>query len=352
MNISSERLYNQHLLSEKFHRISDVLKWFGAIQAQDYYGAKWSIGLRLENVFDKDIELAFNNGEILRTHVMRPTWHFVAPSDIRWMLALTSPKVHAFNGYYYRKSGLDKSIFKKTTRIIEKALANKKQLTRLELNTVLKNSKIPTDKLGLSYIIMQAELDAVICSGPRKGTQFTYMLLEERVPKSKILNREEATAELTKRFFQSHGPATIQDFTWWSGLNTKEAKKGLEANKSSFKKKDFEGKAYWFSKESKDIELKNVIQLLPTFDEYLIAYKDKSAAYEKNAKHDKIFQDSFWNSILCKGKIIGSWRRTLLKNKVNIYPKFFRKLTKPEEEVFNTAVKNYGDFLNLIYSIL
>lgn len=184
----------------------------GAVQSQDFAAAKWAIGLRLPESKDTEIERVFNDGEILRTHVLRPTWHFVAPEDIRWMLALTAPRVNQCISYYYRKLELDAAVFKKSNEIIIKALEGGSQLTRAKLMLKLEQAGILTNDLRSNHLMIRAELDAVVCSGARKGKQFTYALLEERVPPAKTLSRDEALAELSARYFTSHGAATLQDF--------------------------------------------------------------------------------------------------------------------------------------------
>src|ERR1700722_13982388 len=141
LDFAYTRLHNQQLSNHTFDEPASIVSWFGAIQAQDFAAAKWAIAQRAKNQTDEDIEQAFNEGKILRTHIMRPTWHFVTPQDIRWLLALTSPRVQRFNGYYYRKSGLDKTIFEKSNEVIKKALAGGKQLTRNELDIQLKQAR-------------------------------------------------------------------------------------------------------------------------------------------------------------------------------------------------------------------
>lgn len=223
IDLVRRRFHNQKLARSRFHRPAEVVAWLGAIQAQDYAGAKWAIGLRSTGLRDAGIEQAFNEGAILRTHLMRPTWHFVTPADIRWILALTAPRVHAVNAYSYRKFGLDRGIFARSRVAFERALQGGKQLTRLELASVLGRAGIPAESLRLAYLMMQAELDGVICSGARRGNQFTYALLDERAPHVKNLEREEALAELTRRYLSSHGPATLSDYVWWSGLTARDA---------------------------------------------------------------------------------------------------------------------------------
>ena len=218
-DIAKQRLGNQGLIQSAFDNPVDVVSWLGAVQSQDYFGAKWALGLRIPNAIDDSIEKAFQNGSFLRTHLMRPTWHFVTPADIRWLLKLTAPRVHATNAFMYRKTELDQKVFKRSNAVIEKALQGSKQLTRDELRDVFTKAGIKTEgEQRMAYLLMQAELDGVICSGPRKGKQFTYMLLEERVPLVRELTREEALIELTKRYFTSRGPASVQDYAKWSGL--------------------------------------------------------------------------------------------------------------------------------------
>ena len=222
-----ERLRNQSLAVSRLRTPGEVVAWLGAAQAQDYAGAKWALGLRAKGLTDAAVEQAFDEGAILRTHILRPTWHFVAPADIRWMLALSAPRVHAVNAYAYRTFELDAAVLARSRAALERALAGGRQLTRLELAKVLQRAGVQADGPRLAHVMMHAELDAVICSGARRGKQFTYALLEERAPRAKVLPRDEALAELTRRYFASHGPATLRDYVWWSGLTARDARAGM-----------------------------------------------------------------------------------------------------------------------------
>lgn len=173
MDIPRLRLRNQHLSHPTFKNASEVVRWLGAVQAQDYAAAKWSLGLRLESATDEEVEKAFNHGEILRTHIMRPTWHFVMPEDIRWMLKLTSPRVKALLGHYDRTLEITEKILSKCHAVFTKALEGGKHLTRAELAEQLEKDKMATRGQRLGHIVMHAELDALICSGPRIGKQFS-----------------------------------------------------------------------------------------------------------------------------------------------------------------------------------
>jgi hypothetical protein len=321
------------------------------MQAQDYTGAKWALKLRTTDITDDQIEQAFTDGKILRTHLMRPTWHFVAPTDIRWLLMLTAPRVHAVNAYMYRKFGLDETIFKQCNATLANALQGGKQLTRPELAVALQQIGINADGLHLSYIMMQAELNGVICSGARRGKQFTYTLLEERVPETQTLTRDEALAELIKRYFTSRGPATIKDFVWWSGLSVADAKAGIEMVIPELEHEVIDGISYWFSALTPlpDAESSRTGFLLPTYDEYFLGYADRSAALEIPQAEAMFSGDAlrFDSMIVIDGQVVGTWRRTFRKGMVVIETSCFKTLTATEQDLLDTAQRNFGEYLGM-----
>src|SRR5258708_17025421 len=197
LDIAHRRLHNQHITRRTLETPQALVEWLGAVQAQDFAAAKWALGLRLQGVTDDDMEQAFTDGAILRTHVMRPTWHFVSPADIRWLLALTAPHVRAASAYYNRKLELDDAVFRRTNAVLANALQGGKQLTRDELASALQQAGIATDgEQRVTHIMMRAELDGVICSGARRGKQFTSALLAERAPQARTFNPDEALAEI------------------------------------------------------------------------------------------------------------------------------------------------------------
>lgn len=213
LDIARERMFNQHISRARFRNPAKEVSWLAAVQSQDYGAAKWALGLRVKGVKDRDVEKAFNEGSILRTHVLRPTWHFVSPEDIRWMLALSAPRVHAANAPYYRKLEIDPAVVRRTYDSLGRALRGGVALAREEIRRVLQEAGVQADgPLRLPYLLMRAELDGLIISGPRRGKQFTYALFDDRVPSRPPIRLEEALAELSGRYFRSHGPATIHDF--------------------------------------------------------------------------------------------------------------------------------------------
>jgi hypothetical protein len=349
-DITRLRLHNQRLSTTTFENPVDVVGWLGAVQSQDYPGAKWALGQRIRNATDAAIEQAFNEGVILRTHVMRPTWHFVKPEDIRWMLALTAPRVNALSATYYRKLELDTTTFKHSNTLLTKALQGGKQLTRAELTSLLQKNGIATDDLlRFTYLIIRAELDGIVCSGARRGKQFTYALLDERAPHARTLERDEALAELAKRYFVSHGPATLKDFVWWSGLTMADARKGLDSIRFQLISDVENGQTYWFANSIPTRAPSLTVHLLPDYDEYTVGYTDRSAIFDltHTNKLDSRGSELAQYTIVLDGHIAGTWKRILKKNDVVIELVRFRTLTEAEDRAIIDAAARYGKFLGL-----
>lgn len=349
LDMICRRLHNQLLSQTKYTRPDQVVEWLGAVQAQDYGGAKWALGLRLKEVTDQAIEQAFSEGTILRTHVMRPTWHFVTPADIRWMLALTAPRVLPHLAYGDRQLGLDQTTVKRSNTVLAKALQGGKQLMRTELESVFQKNGILTAGLRFTHLLIHAELDGIVCSGARRGKQFTYALLDERAPQANTLERDEALAELTRRYFRSHGPATLQDYVWWSGLTMADARRGIQAIRSELEQETVEAQTYWFP-ASTPVELPAAtVHLLPDFDEYMVAYTDRSSIFDA-AHTDKLdARGSILNqyAMMLNGRTAGTWKRTIKKDEVAIELSPFKPLKKAEDRAVRAAAQQYGRFLEL-----
>jgi hypothetical protein len=350
LDIPAYRLLNQRLSQDKFNTVVEVVRHLGAVQAQDYAGAKWAIGLRTDGVTDADVERAFSEGAFLRTHVLRPTWHFVAPEDIRWMLALTAPRVRALIAYMDRQLGLDNETLNKSKVLLRKTLQGGKQLTRPDLQPVFEKALLPARGQQLGQILMHAELDGLVCSGPRRGKRFTYALLEERVPPASEWTREESLAELVKRYFRTRGPATLQDFSWWSGLTLSDARKGMEMVKQQFVNTTVSNQTYWFAETELPPKKKYPpAYLLPNYDEYFIGFKDRSAIGEI-ARQVGIRKDDpalIAHILILDGQLIGGWRRTLYQDSVHVETSPITRLSRSEEQAVREAAKRYGEFLNL-----
>ncbi len=347
--ILNVRLQNTGLSHSPFKSAADAVSHLGAVQAQDFAAAKWALGLRIKNSTDEDIEKAFNEGTILRTHVLRPTWHFVVPEDIRWMLELTAPRVKALLAHYNRKLELDDALFAKSNAAITKALQGHTYLTRQELKAIMTKIGIETNVQRLAHIVTWAELDGLICSGPRRGKQFTYALLEERVMKAKKLSREQALVKLARKYFTGHGPAQLKDFSWWSGLAVKDAKDALDLIKSELEQATFDGKTYWFPTSTNVTAPESASAfLLSIYDEYTIAYKDRSDISEARDIERMISMGNALTAvIILNGKVAGTWNKSLKKSTVEIRLNPFRNLNKDEQEALETEVARYGKFVGI-----
>jgi winged helix DNA-binding protein len=347
--IIRRRLSNQHIANPNFTKPQDVVTWLGAVQAQDYAAAKWGVGLRMKEATDALLDEALADGSLLRSHLLRPTWHFASPQDFRWMLDLSAPRLLAGLASMDRQQGLDKAVLKRSHAALIKALKGGRQLTRDELRVVLQKNGITTDDLRAGYLLIHAELDAVICSGGRRGKQFTYALLDERAPHTPTLKRDEALAELAQRYFISRGPATVQDFEWWSGLTLTDARKGLDSVKSKLVNEIVGGQTYWFVDSLPATLPSPTAHLLPNYDEYTVAYADRSAIFETahTNKLDSRGNILFQHAVVLDGRAAGTWRRTIKKKEVVMELTLFRKLTKPEERAVAAEAERYGNFLGL-----
>src|ERR1041385_3729472 len=230
-DILRTRLGIQRLTGTPFRTPQEAVRFFGAFQAQDLHGAKWSLGMRVKGAPDASLDAAIGAGKLIRTHVLRPTWHFVAPEDLHWMLALSAPQVTRIMSYQYPALELDGKLFARVYRILERGLAGGNHCTREEVKGLLARGKITGDVQRIAHILIEAEMAGVICSGRPNGKQQTYTLVEEWVPRGPQYARAEAVGVLAQRFFTSHAPATWKQFAWWSGLTLKEARLGIEALK-------------------------------------------------------------------------------------------------------------------------
>ena len=338
-----QRLYNQQIADTNCKKPEEIVSTLVAMQSQVWDMGKWAIGLRLPGSANEDIENAYNRGDILRTHVMRPTWHFVTPTDIRWLLKLTSPRVHAFNAPYYRKMELDATVFKKANAVFVKMLQGGRQLNRLILKDALEKGKIKTDDIRLICLLMQAELDGLICSGAREGKQFTYALLDERSPGNDRFQRDEALGELVRRYFITRGPATVQDFAWWSGLTVKDGKEGLAMSKSVFESEKVNGTEYFFKPGSFDYKKKiHSTFLLPDYDEYGISYKDRSLFMDELTKIKS--KKKYPHTVIINGVAGGTWRRGENSKQLTVQTIFPEKLSKIKDRLLKNALQRYISF--------
>jgi len=326
---------------------ADIVRWFGAVQAQEYGPAKWALGLRArDGTTDDDVQQALDEGRIVRTHAMRPTWHFVAAEDCRWLLELTAPQVRKRMAVYDRRIGLETPVMKRGTAIIERALRDRQYLTRVELRERLARAGMKLDTVRVAHLTLWAELERVICSGPRRGKQSTYALVDERVPAAPPRARDEAIAELARRYFQSHGPATIRDFVWWSGLSTPDAKRAVEMIKP--RRREADGLIYWTAgAPPRGSARTHDVHLLPIYDEYLVAYRDR-VAVPHHAGAMMSFRArapfAFLHALVVDGQVAGTWRAIDRGRSMTVEVVPLRRLTPRDRRELDDAAEGYGRF--------
>jgi hypothetical protein len=332
-DIARRRLANQRLVGKPFGSAVEVVGRLGAVQAQDYSGAKWAIAQRTRNATDAAVERCIARGDILRTHVLRPTWHFVLPADIRWMLTLTAPRVAAQMASNNRRLGLTPRLFARANDALARALEGGTQLIRAEIAEALHSAGIDAaDGLRLGHMLMQAELDAVICSGARRDKQITYALLDERAPSTKPLDRDEALTTLAQRYFSTRSPATPQDFAWWSGLTVGDAKRAVAAAR--------------VRDHDKPTEPTSSVHLLPNYDEFFIAYRDRRAILDRVDDIVPMQQGTalFAHVIEIDGQLVGGWRRVATAKSLDVETTYVARVTAAERRGVAAQIERYKAF--------
>ncbi len=343
------RLNSQMLIPETDRTVQELVSRMGAMQAQDYAMMKWAIGCRLPGSTETLIEKALDGGEILRTHVLRPTWHVIPAEDIHWMLELTAQRIRDKMKTRDAQLGLTDSVINKSKRILLEAFKEGNHKTKEEINHFWNRASIPTTEYRDAHLLMHAELDGLICSGRTIGKNRGYALLEERVSHRKHLTKEEALAKLARTYFTSRCPATLRDFVWWSGLSVRDAKLAMDSIKVEFHSEIIGHQTYYIPDKSFHSSLpSDVLHILPAFDEYIIAYKDRSATmiperFQKVVSNNGVFRPV----ILINGRVLGIWKRVLSKNRLLVEVEPFEVLSSEIKEKLEKEYAVYGQFLGI-----
>ncbi len=321
----------------------------GAIQAQDYTMSKWAVGIRLQSATLRDVEKSLQQGEIVRTHIMRPTWHLVPAEDLRWMLQLSSDRMRGAVTIYEKNRGINIDLHVKTNSLLEKILEGNNHLNRQEIQEALNRNGLSIDPEWMNCILMRAEIDGIVCSGIDRGKKQTYALLEERIPFSRKLTRDEALVQLARRYFQSHSPASVPDFSWWSGLSLTEARQAIHSISPELIKDRFSGQNLFVHEScNSTMETDEDLYFLPAFDEYLISYKDRTDVLELRHQPRAFTSNGIFHPILLyQGKVIGNWKKVPKKNRITVETAFFEGISGINEELLNRAEEKYQRFLAL-----
>ncbi len=344
-----QRLANQRLAGAPFATALDAVARFGAVQAQDFGAAKWAVAQRMGDAYEETLERALDHGEILRTHVLRPTWHLVAARDIKWMLALTAPRIVASAAYSWRTAGLDADVFKRTNKVIAKALEPGEHLTRAELADALRRAQIePGDGVRMGHIMLRAELDAIVCSGAQRGKQPTYALLDARAPLAPTQSRDDSLRELAIRYFSTRGPATAKDFAWWSGLTIGDARNAIHLADDALASETIADEPVWVGSPPTPTAKGTSVHLLPNFDEFLVAYSDRAAMAGalSTLQPAESKRAIFSNIVEIDGQVAGLWQRKLDRTTATIHVRPLRTFTGAERKAVGAQVKRYGQYVS------
>ena len=342
------RLASQFLIGTPLETPEEVVRTLGAVQSQDYAGGQWAIGMRTRVSTAADVEAAFASGAILRTHVLRPTWHFVLREDIRWMLQLTGPRVSAVMGIYNEKFGLTPSIYRRSHRVIEKALGAGVPLTRRELAESLRAAVIDTSEFRLVRLVMQAEVDGLICSGPRRGSQFTYALLDDRAPAAAGMDRDEALARLARIYFRTRGPASAHDFAWWTGLTVGDARRAMDILGPTLARIDVDGRHLGVIETDRIAPpAAKVGHLLPNYDEYFIGHRDRSFIGLRLGGVDLVTGGDarIGHVVLVGGQLVGGWKRIGAPKETTVDATFMTRISRDERAAIDRARARLEEFL-------
>lgn len=341
--ISNLRLHNQQILQSCFNQPDELVEWMGAIQAQDLPMSLLAVALRTKNATVKNIEKAFNEGKLIRTHLMRPTWHIVSHRDIYWMLDLTAPQIKRNIGGRHNELELNAATLSKANRLLEKHLTGN-ELSREEIKIIFTENNIRTDENRLSHLLFNAEMEQLICNGKTDGRLQTYALLAEKVPVRISLTRDEAMMKLGRTFFRSHGPATMADFIWWSGLPMKDIHQVMNELKGELESVILdETELFFYENKAEKIQLTTGNFLLPSYDEFIISYQSKHISINPEHRTKAATMNGIFKPIIVdNGEIIGTWKSLKTKNRNSIEALFFDNTTLDLEKEISKLLRLFA----------
>lgn len=348
-SIADRRMGASRLVGDGFASAAEAVGWHLAMQAQDYAPAKWSVGQRSTRVRDHDLDLALADGSIVRTHVLRPTWHFVAREDIRWLLMLSGPRVQQANRRRYAELGLDGPTIARAGRAIVRALEGGNRLTRDGIAAVLDDAKIDRSGQRLPYVLMNLELEAVIASGGLSGKQQTFALLDERVPVGDPLDRDHALVELTRRYLRSHGPASAKDLSWWSGLTVADVRRAVAELGTEVHSETIDGLTLWSLDGKGAAPPARGVELLQPYDELVVGFSESRFLEDPRAEAARVaWRDRTLPSgvLLFDGRIAGYWSRRVERDTIRIEAHLYEPKKRGLAPALAAAAEEHGAFFD------
>jgi Winged helix DNA-binding domain len=349
--IARRRLAAQRLVGQPLPSAADAVRHLVAVQSQDYAGAKWALAQRTPTATEAELDAAFDAGSFFRIHVLRPTWHFVAPGDLRWLTSLTGPRVHQASAFQYRLLEIDDVLARRAADVFERVLTGGGAMTREELGAELRAAGFEATGLRLVYLVSRAEVDAILCSGPRRDGKQTFALVDERIPPTPERTRDEALAELAGRYVVGHGPAQDIDFAWWSGLTLRDARRGLETASPALDREVLEGRTFWVAARSVSgpgsaPAAGSTVHLLPNYDELLVAFRDRSDGLDPGLPPRARIAEEILNHVIVRdGLMVGRWRRPLASGAAGLRLDPLVALDSDERRLLAAAVERYSAFV-------
>lgn len=318
----------------------------GALQAQDHAASLWAIGVRADGTTRADVERAVLNREIARTWPMRGTLHWVSAEDLSWMVDLMAPRAMAKSAGRHRQLEIDDEVKRKARNLIVRRLSGGAAITRAEAYALFNAEGLRPDGQRGIYILSCLAHEGTICFGPHSGRQPTFVLVDEWLPPQRRLTGDDALAELARRYFTSHGPATAHDFAWWTGLTVRGAQTGLDAVRPGLERFQAEGKELWFAPAPSKPRSTNATYLLPGFDEFILGYTDRSAIVSPEQSRRLIpgTNGMFLASIVSgRGEVLGAWQKKPSRKGIDIQLEFFDGRSAPAS--LGRATRRYAAFL-------
>jgi hypothetical protein len=348
--IARRRLRAQLLSTTTFTRPADVVARLGAVQAQDYLGALWAVGLRLVGAHARDIERAIEERTIVRSWPMRGTLHFVAASDARWMIDLLAPRAASGAAGRMRAMGIDRTVAQRARRALAKHLEGGRRLTRQAAYRALEHAGIPAAKERGLHILWWLAHEGFVCFGPREGKKQTFVLLDEWLPRARRFARDEALAELARRYFVGHGPATEADFAWWSGLTLADVRLAIQLAGKSVEGETILGQRYWFGPSAAladEARARSSARALPPFDEFLVGYADRTAAIDSTHAARLSPFDVLGPVVIVDGRLVATWKRRITGRGVRFSTVPLSPLSQSKAAAVERALAAYARFFDL-----
>jgi hypothetical protein len=345
-SIARQRRQALGLVTRDLPSVGAVVRHFSALQGQDFLPALWSLSQRTSGSTYDEACAAFDAGELLRTHVLRPTWHLVAPADLHWLLAATGPRVHRLNAPYYRALGVDDDARRVVRETLERVLPGK-ALTRTQIGAELAAAGLATPVGNrLASLVMYAELEGWVCSGPRAGNQHTYMLMAERAPASPPIDRREALERMARAYFGTRGPATVKDLAGWASLTVAEATEAASSLGDEFYELELEGRRFLAAGSPPPGAPAGTVDLIQGLDEWVMSYSE-SRGIGSDGPPAAEPPETYFHAILLDGRLVGRWRydRDSRGRPHAIQVFTYRPLQRSELDALDAEVARFAGFV-------